>query len=403
MSKLVAGMDIARLEYAKKALQAFVDEGKVAGARALVVRHGKVVLDGAVGYADKEEGIKLKDDSIFRIYSMTKVFTTVAMMILYERGLYKLHDPIAQFLPAYGEMQVVIEGKDGAITYEKAKRPITFYHLFTMTSGIQYPGDGSECERQVGKIWFEANEARKAGQPWDTQRMINESARAPLAFHPGEKWQYGFSIDVLGALVEVLSGKKLSVFFEDEIFKPLGLTDTAFYVPKEKQHRFVQQYVRNEEGHLVPMDKVNDGAFAYSEPVAFESGGGGMVSTASDITKFAQMLLGDGEANGVRLLSPKTVALIRADHLTPSQKLDYNWEGQRGYSYGLAVRTMVSPSVAGSNGSVGEWGWDGMAGTWFCMDPLEDMTIVFLIQRVPGDHYEMLPRFLQAIYGAMLE
>ena len=227
-----------------------------------------------------------------------------------------------------------------------------------------------------------------------TVEYCNLVGQLPLAFEPGEKWMYGFSIDILGGVVEVLSGKRLGDYVRENILDPLGMEDTGFYVPARKQERIATLY-RIHDG-LKPEKR----DFPAAPPV-FESGGGGMFSTVRDYSRFAQTLLRGGTLDGVRILGRKTVDLISTDHLTPEQRKGDNWDTQRGYGYGLGVRVMTNPELAGVNGSVGEWGWDGAFGNWFCVDPEEDLTCVYLTNSIPGDHYRFIPKLMAAMYASL--
>jgi CubicO group peptidase (beta-lactamase class C family) len=233
--------------------------------------------------------------------------------------------------------------------------------------------------------------------------MVDEAAKVPLCFHPGEQWMYGFSHDVLGRLIEVLSGKKLGRYMEETIFQPLGMTDTAFFVPREKQDRVVTPYFWSPEG----LKEISDfAAFMGSEPAsptppAFEMGGAGLNSTLEDMGRYGSMLLNMGRLDNARILSRKTIDLIRQNHVMPSLIKKFGFPGQAGYGYGLGVRTMTDRPAAGINGSDGEWAWDGALGTWYCVDPAEELTAVFLIQRSPGGNEDLPKRFAQTVYGAI--
>jgi CubicO group peptidase (beta-lactamase class C family) len=379
-----------------------VEGGEQPCVQALVLRHGEVAYSGAFGWVNIEEKKPLPQDAIFRIYSMTKVFTSAAMLMLLEEGRYRMYDPLSKYIPEFKDANVVEHDAAGRPQLVPARREIVIRDLFTMASGIPYPGEGSLSEQAMGKVFARFEAQRKKGDPWDTLRMAQEIGKnVPLTFHPGEHWWYGYSIDILGALVCVLSGKPLDVFLKERIIGPLGLEDTDFWVPEGKLNRFVTMYNVTAKGALSPIPRAKDESQFYT-PEPFHRGGGGLVSTARDVGRFAQMLLGFGEFEGKRLLSRKSVELMRMNHLTPQQMADYNWNTQRGYGYGLAVRTMLDPAKAGY-GTLGEFAWDGMAGTWFSVDPTEDMVCVFLAQTVPGRHEEYPPLFAQAVYGAIAD
>ena len=395
------GFDEAKLHRnLDRLLGGWVERGELPCVQALVVRHGETAYSKAFGWADLEAKRPLAEDAIFRIFSMTKVFTSVAAMMLHEEGRFKMHDPLSRYIPAFGHTKVAICGAAGRVTYEVPRREIIVRDLFTMASGMPYPGIDTPSEREMHAIFEQMAVDREAGKPWNGLRFAQACAeRVPLNFHPGEHWWYGLSLDLLGVLVEVLSGQTLGAFMRERIFAPLGMHDTGFCVPPEKRDRFVRMYKSDDKGGYVPdTDNFYERDF-YGEN-AMESGGGGLTSTLRDVGIFAQMLLGEGAWAGKRLLSRKSVALMRTNHLSEQQLKDYVWDTQRGYGYGLGVRVMMHPEIAGY-GSVGEFAWDGLAGTWFAVDPAEQMIAVFLMQINPGGHYERVPYFAQTIYGAM--
>lgn len=394
-----SGLSPKRLAQVDACLRRIVDSGEAAGLGGLVIRRGVTAYRNSFGMQDLEKKIPMQNDSIYRIYSMTKTFTVTAAMTLYEKGLFTLHDPIDGFLPAFRKPKVAHTDERGTVTIVPAKIPITFRNLFTMTSGIPYPGTESYSARIMKEIEEQAGGDAKKGIVWDTAKTVDAAAKAPLCFHPGEHWLYGFSHDILGRLIEVLSGKKLGEYLDETIFKPLGLTDTAFYVPPEKQPRIAKVYSPTEAGLKEVSGLSSDPA--VSRPPAFESGGGGLASTLDDVGRFGSMLLGFGALDGERILSRKTVELIRQNHVPPELIRKFGFPAMAGYGYGLGVRTMLDPAAAGLNGSVGEWAWDGMLGTWYCVDPAEDLVAVFLLQRLPGANEDLPRRFAQTVYAAI--
>ena len=391
------GLSAARLKNVDAYLQRIVDQGKVAGAGGMIIRRGEEAYCSSFGMRDLEKKERLENNAIYRIYSMSKTFTIAAAMTLYEKAFFRLHQPIADFIPAFKDAKVAEIDKRGVIKLAPAKNPITFEHLFTMTSGLPYPGDGSYSALAMGKIYGKAARDAKAGKPWNTARMIDEAARTPLCFHPGEQWTYGFSHDVLGRLIEVISGKTLGEYLADTIFKPLGLNDTAFYVPQEKQNRVVTPYKLGPNG----LEEIKGEDNASVNPPAFESGGGGLCSTMLDCAKYAQMLLNNGKLGNERILSRKTIELIRTNHCETSMLRPAFFGHMTGYGYGLGVRTMLNTAESGLNGSVGEWAWDGYMGTYYCVDPVEEMTALFFIQLVSGINSDLQRGFVQTVYGAI--
>jgi len=385
--------------YIDAILDKLVSSGFTAGISAYVERGGQPLYRGMTGLADIASGRRITDDTIFRIFSMSKVFTVTAALILYERGLYRMYDPISRFIPAYKNAKVFETGPDGKPYARPATREILVRDLFTMTSGIPYGGTESETERRIGRMMArEERTIAAGGTPSDTLRVAEKIAAIPLEFDPGDHWKYGMSLDVLGALVTVWSGKTLGTFVQEELAGPLGMSDTGFYVPEDKLSRLASMYPVGPGGKILP-DAVSRGV--PTAPPAYESGGGGMFSTVSDYAALARMLLTGKAPDGRQILSRKTIELMRADHLTDKQKKTYNWDTQHGYSYGLGVRTLVDIAAAGANGSVGEFGWDGYAGTWMCVDPSEDLCAVFMTQRAPGGHVESVPLFKAAFYALL--
>lgn len=415
-----SGFCSKRLQNITDYLRRIVDEGNAAGVSGLVIRHGEEVFRKSFGYADIAKSKLLKDDSIFRIYSMTKTFTVVAAMTLYEKGLFKLSDPVYEYIPSFKKMSVAETDERGIITIVDAKIPVTIHHLFTMTSGIAYPGRDSYSAGILEDIHANLFSDAEKGILWDTAKLVDAAASAPLCFQPGSYFHYGFSHDILGRIIEIISGKKFSDYMADTILKPLGLKDTAFYVPKEKLERLSKVYAFIEDEKLkeleilnLPPDRKADrnsgipnfvleyGRFPLQTPPSFESGGAGLVSTIDDIGRYALMLLNFGKSGDKRILSRKTIELIRQSHVTDVQAGNFFPAQIHGYGYGLGVRTMTNIAGAGLNGSPGEWAWDGALGTWYCVDPIEDLIAVFMLQRWPGAGEDLAKRFAQTVYGAI--
>ena len=373
-------------------LSRFVDSGEIAGCSARIMRNDEVLFEESFGYADIESKLKMSADTIFPIASMSKVITVAGIMQLYEQGLFKLWDPVSKYLPGFKNPKIAKEKPDGSYEIVDAKGEVTMRQLFTMTSGVPY----GWADTAAGRIRIE-KEKEWMSNPLSfpgTVGYVNLVGQLPLAFEPGERWMYGFSIDVLGAVIEVLTGKSLGEYLKENVFDPLGMTDTGFFVPADKLDRIATLYNINEG--MKPSDR---GA-PTSKP-EFESGGGGMFSTVRDYSRFAQMLLHGGTLDGVRILGRKTIDLISTDHLTPEQRMSDNWDTQRGYGYGLGVRIMTNPELAGINGSVGEWGWDGAFGNWFCVDPKENLTCVYLTTNRPGEHYRFIPKLMASMYASL--
>ena len=374
-------------------LSRFVDEGKIAGCVVRVMKDDEVRYEGSFGYADIENKVRMSSENmIFPIASMSKVITVTGIMQLYEQGLFKMWDKVSDYLPGFKNPKIAKDKPDGSYEIVDAKGEVTMRQLFTMTSGVPY-GWGDTA---AGRIHMEKEkEWEESGKPEpETVDYVNLVGQLPLAFEPGERWMYGFSIDVLGAVIEVLSGKTLGEYLKENIFDPLNMKDTGFFMPKEKFDRTATLYHINEG--MKPEER-----WYGTEKPSFESGGGGLFSTVRDYSRFAQMLLHGGTLDGVRILGRKTIDLISTDHLTPEQRKTDSWDTQRGYGYGLGVRVMTNPELAGINTSVGEWGWDGAFGNWFCVDPKEKLTCVYLTTNLPGDHYRFIPKLMASMYASL--
>ncbi|ULL14927.1 class A beta-lactamase-related serine hydrolase [Paenibacillus sp. H1-7] len=362
------------------------------GCACTIVKNGELVYQEYFGYADLEQQIKIQSDTLYRIYSMTKVVTCVAALMLYEKGMYLLNDPVEEYLPEFKNPQVFRYNEFGVRSASPASSPIRIKDLFTMTSGLTYGGDSTETER-LTRILMEGADNTK-----DIRTLSKALADIPLAFDPGTHWKYGTSHDILGALIEVLSGETFGEFLKKEIFEPLGMTDTSFRITEDKRDRLCKMYDRTADGELTPNSKRDD---SYQPESRFESGGGGLLSTIGDYSRFAQALTRGGELDGVRLLSRKTVQLMATNHLGPQQLKDYNWPQQKSYGYGLGVRVMMDPADGGNNGSIGEFGWAGLAGSWVLIDPQEQLSVVYMQQLLPSLEPYIHPRLRSVIYGAI--
>jgi CubicO group peptidase (beta-lactamase class C family) len=378
------GLSSVRLARLGAVMRSEIDRGRVPGAVALIARRGRLGLFESYGRRDAASGAPMANDSIFRIYSMTKPITSVAAMMLWEEGRFLLSDPIAKYLPDLSDLKVAVEG-GGAIEQVPAARAVTIQDLLRHTSGLTYEFRGSG---PVHKLYMSAKVASLKQSSAD---QVATLGKMPLLHQPGTRWEYGRSTDVVGRLVEVLSGQRLSVFFEKHILAPLGMVDTAFHVPQRHHSRLAEAFEKDpESGGTVRLVDVRD-------PPNFESGGGGLVSTAGDYARFLQMLLNGGTLNGSRLLSRKTIELMTADHLGPITGAPDLLLPGHGFGLGFAVR--LSAGIAPVPGSIGQYFWGGLAGTTFWVDPSEELFALLLIQ-APGqrDYYRTL--FRDLVYAA---
>lgn len=377
-------------------IQSEINNGFISGAAIKVIHNNEEILHNCFGKANLENGTPIQKDTIFRMYSMTKPITAVAIMILYERGQINLLSPVSDYLEGFQNQKVMT--KDGLAD---TVRPVTIQDLLNMTSGIVYP-DSSEVGLLMGVLYEEAGAAHQQGSPWSTIQFCNRMGQIPLMYQPGERWNYGASADVLGAVIEVVTGRSYSQFLQEEIFAPLNMADTAFYVPEEKRERLAQMYdyvAGNKE--LVSFTADFLALFDYMSPPAFESGGAGLVSTIGDYSNFVLMLANGGSYNGTRILGRKTVEYIATPQLTKEQRLTYNWDSQRGYSYGNLCRSLVDPAKASSNGTVGEFGWDGWCGNYFFVDLKENLIMIYMVQRCGGSGMDYMRRLRSILYGAL--
>ena len=378
------GLSRARLTRLTDTLRAEIERGRVPGAVALVARRGRIAYFESLGVRDPASGAPMHKDTIFRIYSMTKPLVSVAAMMLWEEGRFLLNDALAKYLPDFGRMKVAVP-RDGNIELVPAQRDITIQDLLRHTSGLTYEFRGNA---PVQKMYMEAKVYRRNQTNADQAATL---AQLPLMHQPGTRWEYSRSTDVLGRLVEVLSGMSLGEFLEERILKRLGMTDTAFFVPAQHHERLAEAFPRDPETDT-PVQLVE-----VKEKPRFESGGGGMVSTALDYARFLQMLLNGGRLDGARLLSRKTLEYMTADHLGPvTGAPDLLIPG---YGFGLGFAVRLQAGIAQVPGSIGQYFWGGLAGTTFWVDPKEDFFALMLIQ-APGqrEYYRVL--FRDMVYAA---
>jgi CubicO group peptidase (beta-lactamase class C family) len=380
------GISSERLARIRPVMQTYVDQHGVAGISTLLARRGQVVHFEQVGWQDRESQTRLAPDTIYRIYSMTKPIICTAFMTLFEAGRFQLSDPLAKFLPAFGQVRVRTQTAAGAQEVELA-RPITLRDLLTHTAGLTY---GFLEASPVAELYRQAGMMEAGGT---LEALISKLARLPLAYQPGTHWHYSVAIDVIAHLIEVISGRPLQEFLRERVFAPLGMVDTAFSVPAEKMARLATMYGHPDiarhstsqffdawtHGDNERRDVEATYPAAYSP--GFARGGHGLFSTAGDYLRFAQMLLNRGELDGVRILGPKIVELMHLNHV-PAALLPYEIAGvySGGYGFGLGSRVLLNVAESGMPGSVGEFGWAGAAKTYYWVDPQEQLVGVFMSQ-----------------------
>ncbi len=360
------GMSSQRLAKLTAAMKNLSDTGQLSGVVTMVAKDGKIVHFETTGQRDVTTGAPMQKDTIFRIYSMTKPITGVAMMMLFEEGKWQLNDPVSKHIPEFANLKVAtVNPETGAVTQVEPDHPMTMRELMSHSGGLTYGVFGSTA---VDGMYTKAGVLNPA-QPM--QAMIDKLAKIPLLSQPGADWHYSVSVDVQGYLVEKLSGQTFPDFLRTRIFEPLKMVDTAFYVPKEKMDRFAAFYTADKDGKLVPMPGIAD----YSAVPALPSGGGGLVSTIGDYMRFCQMLLNGGQLDGARLLSPLTVRLMRTDVLPKEAK-----GVAPGIGFGMDFAVITDPQLAGGYYGEGTYWWGGYAGTWFWIDPVYNLIVIGMIQ-----------------------
>ena len=362
------GVSSERLKRLDAGMQGLVTSGRLAGAVTLLTRHGKTVHVGVHGVKDIRSGAPMTRDSIFRIYSMTKPITGVAMLMLYEEGKWRLDDPVSRFIPEFAKLTVWTgENPDGTPKVEPARRSMTMRELMTHSGGLAYGLVGGHA---VDKLYLKAN-VLDPRRP--LQAMIDGMAALPLLAQPGTRWSYSAAVDVQGYLVEKLSGQPFAEFLRTRLFEPLKMTDTAFYVPKEKLARLALMHGEDAAGALTPPD---DSRGDPTVPPVAAFGGHGLFSTAADYARFCEMLLGGGELGGARILAPRTVAMWRTNHLQAEPLKTV----RAGSGWGLGPQVVTDAAAFGEPYSDGSANWWGIGGTWFWIDPVKDFAFVGMIQ-----------------------
>lgn len=398
------GLSPERLARMRRAIQGYVDRAELAGAVMLVARDGRLAELSAVGQQDREHRVPMRTDALFRIASQTKAITSVAVLLLYEEGHFLLTDPISQFLPEFKAPRVLVPGKDGAAPkLVAAEREITIRDLLTHRAGITY---GFADKGPVGDAYRKEGVTDGLSSPEVSLKdNMTRLARAPLVSQPGQEYHYGLNTDVLGRLVEVVSGQPLDVFVRERIFKPLRMDDTAFAVADAKWPRLSVVYTAAESGGLRPMkdpgsfDLVVMSPWDYYRPSKkYLSGGAGLVSTAADYARFLEMLRRGGELGGTRLLSPKTVELMTASH---THEIPPGWPLAPGKEFGLGVDVVVDLGASQNLGSPGAYGWGGIYGSTYFVDPKERLVAVLMTQRYPGD-FRWTEVFRAMVYQALV-
>src|SRR2546430_368832 len=384
-----AGFDPARLEILHAITKRFVDEGQHAGVITLLARNGRLVDFQTYGYRDVEKKLPMERDTICRVYSMSKIITSVGTLILFEEGRFNLDDPVSKHLPELKDMKVMTGGTADAPQLEPLKRPITVKHLLTHTSGFVYDFDGSD---ELHKLYQRADLWSGPG----LSNFIAKVGKLPLKHQPGDAYTYAINTDVLGALIERASGKTFGAFLEERIFRPLGMKDTGFDVPPEKMNRVAKTYKHGPDGKFVEAEPL-----VNTWPEAgrgIESGGAGIFSTAGDYARFAQMLLNGGTLDGRRILGRKTVGLMTANHMVT---LPNNQAATRQKGFGLGVEVTTDLGQLSIPSSMGQFGWDGAATTYCQIDPKEKIGAGAFGQHFPFNEHNFFAQFATGYYQAL--
>ena len=388
------GFSSARLARITPALKGYVERKQVAGIVSLVARRGRVVHFETCGMMSLDGTRSMRRDAIFRIYSMTKPITSAAAMVLVEENHLRLGDPLAMYLPMFKNMKVYTPRGGADFDLVPARREITVRDLFIHTAGLSY---GFEPNSYLDGLYREKIQAiLEKRSEMSLEEGIQEIAKLPLALHPGTAFRYSVSIDVLGYLIQVVSGKPFEVFLKERIFDPLGMGDTGFWVPPEKLGRFTTNVGPSETGELRVIDEPSTSP--YIKPAKFASGGGGLVSTTEDYLRFCQMLLSQGRLGNTRVLGRKTVELMFANHLAP----DVN-SHDPAYGFGLGGAILLDPARAQCLGSAGSYHWSGAANTIFWIDPREELAGILMLQFMPNNLYPLETDFRNLVYQAMVD
>jgi CubicO group peptidase (beta-lactamase class C family) len=408
-----AGMSKAALDRLEDHLkQRYVDAGRFPGTQLLVYRRGKVVHSSVQGFADLERKAPVKDDTIFRIYSMTKPLTSVAFMMLVEEGRVALDEPVHKYIPEWKNLGVFVAGTHPAFLTRPPSRPMLIVDLLRHTSGLTY---GFQQRSNVDAAYREnkIGDVVKAGT---LQTMIEDLAKIPLEFSPGEAWNYSVATDVVGYLVGLISGKPFEQFLKERILDPLGMNDTDFFVPKDKAHRFAACYSADPQGGMTFHATDRKGTLTLQDdpvkssflvPPSFISGGGGLCSTAADYLTFCRALLNGGELGGVRLLGPKTLKLMTSNHLPGGVDLPamsrslFSEAAYNGIGFGLGFAVTMNPPQTLIAGSPGEINWGGAATTSFFIDPAEELITIFMTQVLPSSAYPLRRELRTMVYAAI--
>lgn len=399
----VVGMSSERLARVDRHFQRYIDDGRLTGWQIVVARRGTVVHHSIAGQRDVEAGLPVESDTIWRIFSMTKPITAVLALQLWEEGAFELNDPVHRYIPSFKETRVWRSGSVTNPVTEPVTETMRLWHLFAHTAGLSY---GFMYAHPVDELY------RRAGFEWgfpkdvDLAGMCDVLAGLPLLFQPGAEWNYSMGLDVLGRVLEVVSGKPLDVLLRERLLDPLGMRDTTWHVPEAEQHRLARLYGAHPQTRTaIPLDAMGEGA---KHPPQVLGGGGGLQSTAADYQRFIQMLANGGELDGVRILSPRTVQFMASNHLPGNADLTafgrplFAETTFDGVGFGLGVSVSLDPVKGKVPGNPGEYAWGGAASTAFWIDPVDELTVAFYTQLLPSSVHPIRSQLKQLVYQSLL-
>ncbi|WP_397422006.1 serine hydrolase domain-containing protein [Phenylobacterium sp.] len=402
------GLDAGRLERITDHIERnYIGPAKIAGCQVAVARHGHIAYLKSFGMMDIERNKPTRDDTIYRIYSMTKPITSVALMTLYEQGYFQLNDPVSRYVPSWKNHRVWVSGEGADMITEAPGRPITFRDVLSHMAGLTYGGGlpGVGVQHPIDNI-YRTLRIRSSGTTDTMMEFMDKLAQVPLRYQPGQAWMYSLATDVCGALVEIISGKPLAQYLQDVIFGPLGMVDTAFYVAADKQDRFAANYERGPDKKLKLLDDPATSSF-IKEP-AFKSGGGGLTGTTADYMRFCEMLRRGGELDGHRILGPRTLEIMHMNHLPGGKDLTqvaiggFSETANEGVGFGLGFASTMDQVATGGLGT-GDYYWGGAASTIFWVDPKEDLTMVFMTQLMPSGTFNFRGQLKSLVYSAIID
>lgn len=378
----------------------YIEPGKIAGCQTLVARHGHVAYFKSLGLMDRERRTPMADDTIFRIYSMTKPITSVALMMLFEQGQFQLNDPVSRFIPEWREHRVWVSGEGSAMQTAAPERPMTMRNVLSHTGGLTY----GATNHPVDRIYREVGVNREEGET--LSGFVQKLAKVPLRYTPGERWMYSLSTDVCGYLVEAISGKRFDQFLQENIFDPLDMKDTSFHVAPRKAARLAANYERQPDKTLKLIDDPERSKY-LKEPTFF-SGGGGLTGTTADYFRFCEMLRRGGELDGARILGRRTIELMHMNHLAGGRDLStmaigaFSETAYEGVGFGLGFATTLGEVAAGAI-AAGDYYWGGAASTIFWVDPKEDLVAIFMTQLMPSATFNFRGQLKNIIYSAIVD